>query len=437
MERKRKRARRPKKKTFTPLFTAIFATLIVVCGAVVFAGLTRLWRQLDAYEKSLPYNYSDAIFERYFAGDIDYRLFYITEKQNISPLEPYDNFQKSLAASVGSGARSYVSVRSDDPAVLKYAVLSGEAKFAEFEMTHTNIHGAATWELSAMRIFYQKLEDFKITVSAEATAYVNGLPLGEEYVTARAAADPICGEQLTYTVRNMLFEPTVAVAYPNGEQVAPYYREDIDAYAHERAFTADLLTGWALTVNGEELGEQYLTAEDIATPETSRLRLSRKQYAYSGSFGKLTVTAADGFGREYALRERGEFDYYMDIPYSPELAPTVGEFSKNATTAYCEYLTRDSTMENIRKYFQTGTATYEGIRTSEVSAYTNHIGYHFERVEASEMYYHGESLYSCRVTLDHYVHRTASDIRHFPLDVTLFIVENNGKYLVRDLVSNA
>jgi hypothetical protein len=100
-------------------------------------------------------------------------------------------------------------------------------------------------------------------------------------------------------------------------------------------------------------------------------------------------------------------------------------------------MTNNSSLAELRGSFETETATYEALRKSEVYWYTDHIGYWFENIEASEFFDHGGDVFSCRVTLDQYIKRTETDTRLFPLDITLFFRNVNGKYLVYNLIGNA
>nr|AGS52143.1 hypothetical protein [uncultured bacterium contig00034] len=418
----------PRKIIFTPKFTYILLSCAAITLLGVLLALSRFWWYLDAYEKSQSYHFSDRIFSEYFS-EIDYNFFYETERQNISKFESFGSFRRSFEAVAEAGERTYRYLPSAGRDALSYAVLSGGVKFAEFEMTRAG----DVWELSGMRIFYSVLEGFTVTVSDKAAVFVNGLPVGREYVTRVEEPDAVQGAQLTYTIENMLFEPEVAVVYSDGERKTLYYQAAIGGYSDERSFAANVMDDWTLFVNGAPLGDEYIVESGVTEPELTRLRQSRRLYFYTGSFGELRLTAHGPEGAESALSDTGGRYFVQETPYREDLRDTLGPLAENAVKAYATYITTGEDFEDIRAYFEAGTAVYNAIRSTTPTGY-EYIA--FENAEASGFYYYGGDIYSCRVAVEQIVRRLTGVERRSRLDFTLFVVRSDGRFLVRELVSN-
>jgi hypothetical protein len=250
-------------------------------------------------------------------------------------------------------------------------------------------------------------------------------------VTHSETPDAIEGAQLTYTFSNMLFEPEVSIVYPDGERKTLYYREERGCYADERAFAADVVEGWTLLVNGVPLGDEYITQSGITDPELERLRLSRRLYSYTGSFGGLELTVIGPEGEESAPADAGGRSFVQETPYRDDLRGTLGTFAEDAVRAYATYITTAEGFEDIQAYFERGTTIYNAIRGTTPTPY-EYIA--FENAETSGFYYYGGGLYSCRITIEQIVRRLTGVERRSPLDFTLFVVRSDGRFLVRELI---
>ena len=211
----------------------------------------------------------------------------------------------------------------------------------------------------------------------------------------------------------------------------------LDTLLDKGLLTVEILEGFTLFVNDMEIGDDYLIAEGIRKPEADRLNLKYKRYQIATNFGIFAIKAVDGANREGALAGGVKQTFFQEIVYDSELLAKYGKLAENAATTYAKYMTNNAKLSELREFFETGTATYDALRKSEVHWYTDHIGYRFENIEASEFYDHGGEVFSCRVTLDQYIKRTETDTRRFPLDITLFFRKAGGHFLVFDLIVNA
>jgi len=200
--------------------------------------------------------------------------------------------------------------------------------------------------------------------------------------------------------------------------------------------TVEVLDGFTLFINNVEIGEEYLISEGIRKPEADRLNLKYKRYQIATNLGISAIKVVDNYDREGALTSEGQ-KFEQEIIYDKGLEAEYKKLAEDAAKTYAKFMTNDAKLSELRGFFETGTATYEALRKSEVHWYTDHIGYRFENIEAKEFYDHGGGAFSCRVTLDQYIKRTETDTRLFPLDITLFFRPAGGKFLVFDLIGNA
>ncbi|MCL2120812.1 MAG: hypothetical protein FWH28_01000 [Clostridiales bacterium] len=415
-----------------------YLTVMAVLTVCILCGLTGFWLYLDHYEKSLSYHTAERIFDAYFA-EPDYDALYALEKKALFGTESSESY-KNYVRGNATGKRSCRNVPSGEARVEKYAVYADGARFAEFEL----VRGAGgQWGLSGMSAVLDRAEETKIIVPAGSRLYVNGFRVGEEYHSGGGIPgdDGIPGDcvgpQDVYRLNGVLVTPAIEARDDGGNSASLVY--DREAGCFMLALTeihADILEGGALYINDIAVSEEQLVERAIQTEAAARLNTRYQRYRVAGRIGGILPRVVDRWGRKGEMEATDDNTYIQKILYDAELEQNYSALAKDAATTYSKYMTYDSSMTEIRRYFAPGTAIYEAIRTSEVIWYTNHIGYRFENVVASEFFPREEGAFSCRVTLDHYVQRTAADLRHFPLDITLFFTESDGKYLVTDMLHN-
>ena len=201
--------------------------------------------------------------------------------------------------------------------------------------------------------------------------------------------------------------------------------------------TVEILDGSTLYINDSEIGDGYLTATGIRRPEADRLNMKYNRYQMTSNLGVTAMTVVDKAGREGAIAGGAGLKYVQEIIYDDALFAKFGSLAADAATTYAKYMTNNAKLSDLRVFFETGTATYEALRRSEVHWYTDHIANWFENIVASEFFDHGGGTFSCRVTLDQYIKRTETDTKLFPLDITLFFRKTDDKFLVFELIGNA
>jgi hypothetical protein len=414
--------------------------------AAAFFGYTWFWRYLETYQTgedaklglSKPDAIADGVFDEYFA-DFDYERFYNAEGANRSEFESFEHYAAFINEKTEGKQLEYISVPSGSADIKKYAVLAGDAYLAEFTLkTQRDSADKPLWAFDGVRTVYDRvLEPFDIVVPENSKVFINGVPVSGDYVTNYEIPSFFEGPHTRYNIANLLFEPKITAFLPDGTETELLYDGAENAYSQPpKVITADVLSDSVLYVNGEKAGNEYIINGNVGDDAAARMKMRYVRYRFAGSFGRLTLLAESSLGRLFILSGSGGI-YKQEIRYDEELRERFADFAGEAAKTYAMYMTNDSSLTAVRKYFESGTETYEAIRTSEVYWYTNHIGFNFENIEASEFYRHDAETFSCRVTLDHYVVRTQTDTRYFPLDVTFFIKVSNGNAMIVEMISNA
>ena len=423
-----------KKNAFSKQFLDGYFKVMGIALACIVCGLAVFWLYLDRHEKALPYHTADRVFAMCFAGP-DYDVLYAQERHGLSVFETKESYISHVRRKAEAGERLYRSVPSGEDSIKKYGVYADNVRFAEFELTQ---NGGSAWRLSGLRATLDCPEDAQIVVPTDSVAYINGRMLGDTDKIGSLVLDDLAGSHDVYAITGMLLDPEAEMRYREGGTAPLEYVRETNSYMPQmREITADILEGGVLYIGDAVVGDAYRVDTGIEMEETAWLNMRYDRYQLAGRFGGRSPKAVGPFGWAGVLEALEDGRYVQKIPYDEALELAYSTLAKDAAMAYAKYMTNDSSMAEVRRYFATGTAIYDAIRTSEVIWYTNHIGYSFENVIASAFVDLGEGGFACRVTLDHYIQRTAVDTRYFPLDITLFFSDVNGRPLVTDLISNA
>ena len=423
-----------KKKALTKGYLIAYFSVTAVLLGLILCGLALFWSFLDRFEQSLPYHTADAVFSMYYA-ELDYGALYEWERPYLSGYETMESYMRSISSRIDGRPRSYRSIPTGAADTKKYAVYAGNDRFAEFELAQSQ---SPPWVLSKAAFVLDRFDGVEILVPAGFSPYVNACRMEEAHKAGQRTPSPLLGLFEAYALDGMIFEPVVE-ARDGDEGVLPMvFVEEANAYMPQsREITIDVLDACALFVNGAAINRDFMVVEKVDTTEAARMKRYYQRYRVADRFGAVNISVKDHLGRAGEVEAAGDGYYVQRFVYDDGLEESFGLLAREAAMAYAKYMTNDSSMSELRRYFAAGTEIYNWIRTSEVYWYTNHIGYRFENVTASAFFDMGEGAFSCRVTLDHYIHRTAADIFSFPLDVTLFFAESDGRYLVVDMISNA
>ncbi|MBR6917337.1 MAG: hypothetical protein IKN38_04055 [Clostridia bacterium] len=201
-----------------PLFYIIYFSVITVFIFALFFALQLIRVKLTEYEASRPYHYIDKIMEEYFEpGDAE-TLIDVSGCQ-FSEFEKREDVVAFIEGFLDDDPE-YFSIASANSDELKYGIRSGELKFAEVVMAPTGERDDAdydVWGLKSVNLTVGGSAAVNITAPADDVIYLNGVKIGEEFITERTDGerDPRLPEDIppvtmvTYEVTSLIGEATV------------------------------------------------------------------------------------------------------------------------------------------------------------------------------------------------------------------------------------
>ncbi len=193
-------------------------------------------------------------------------------------------------------------------------------------------------------------------------------------------------------------------------------------------------TGYAVTLNGKNLGEQYATGDPIETESCKYMKdggvgITYTLYTVPGLYKTPEIKVTTKKGEESAV-ELKDGVYEAAIVYSAELQERFGQRMINAAKAYATFMQNDCTFRAVDPYFLTGTDIYNYIRTTQNMWVIDHDSYYFEDESATEFYEYAEGVYSCRVKLKHVLKRARMEDHVDYVDVTYYFIIDYGDGVV-------
>jgi len=418
-------------------FAKIYLIVMAVFLTALMCFFTIYWFNLDTFEKSNPENVAAKIFKYYFY-ELAFNKLYELEKPFLSKLETFDNYVAYLSDKTKGGEFRYLHVETDIDSddVKRYFVFSDNDKFAEFELKRSTRFGKQIWKISFIISAYKKFDTFKIIVPEGQEVFVNDKLLDKNYKTGAAVQNHLAGSQDIYTIEGLISEPLVEVRHNKNKRILKF-DSDENVFTAIPVFTADLLNNYTLYINNFEIDDSFLLRE-VRTGEADRLKLTRKIYRVPFGLGEPNIRIVGKTGAEGKINKTGEFNFVQEIIYNNELETQFRQHAISTAQTYALFMTNNARLADLANYFDTTTTLYTGIRTSEVYFFTPHARHWFSNVVASEFFDQGNGAFSSRVAFDQYFQRTAGgETFMFHLDITLFIREINGRYLVYDMLVNS
>ncbi len=206
------------------------------------------------------------------------------------------------------------------------------------------------------------------------------------------------------------------------------------------SYSIEIPIGYTLKVNGFDIDNSYCLGDEIITTSHDFMPDGVNGITYTTYvFDKLCsnpvfeVSSAEGVICE-TTEENGIFR--ADVAYSKELENKFSEYVIEATKAYACYMQKDANFGKVSKYLDTTSQLYTNLRTSPNWMVIDHQSYGFENEKAYEFYDYGNGVFSCRVTLVHVLKYPKLDDFKDTIDITWYLREVNGKYLIYNSYTN-
>ncbi|MBQ7011018.1 MAG: hypothetical protein IJN63_04875 [Clostridia bacterium] len=209
-------------------------------------------------------------------------------------------------------------------------------------------------------------------------------------------------------------------------------------FPHE-SVTVKLPKSSTLTVNGIKVSEKYRLA-DVYEEDENNKRLPDGiegivyvAYTVDKLYLKpeLAVTDKDGKSIELEYIENDNY-YSAGFLYDDSLAAQYSAYVINAIENYAAYMQMDGARADFIDYYDTDSDLWKNIISTENYFVLDHSSYSFKDQKATEFYRYNDDMFSCRVSMTHLLHRWAREDYVDYIDMTLFLRNVNGKYLIFD-----
>lgn len=212
------------------------------------------------------------------------------------------------------------------------------------------------------------------------------------------------------------------------------------------AVTVTAPKGYKVYVNGVKVGEDCITEKDIETDSCKHMPegvsgVYLEKYKVTGLISTPVITATDAAGSSAEVTSEKNGVYSVTLNSDEALKNEYNDYILEAIKKYAVYMQYDSTVAvmgfgQIKGYFDPSSELYEDIRTVENNFVIEYSSYEFADEKTSEYVRYDDNTFSCRVSFTHILHRTGNpDYKDF-LDMTVYLRNVNGKYLIYAMSQN-
>ena len=231
------------------IFYTLYFMFILIFFVATYFGLNWLQGWLTNFENAQPTVKAAQVFREVFT-DPDWGALYDSAGAQDSPYEGKEEYVNYMESKVGDAALTYLETSAGLSGDKKYNVLLDNEKVATFTLTDRkktgdvslqnleNIADIPDWQLSAVEVFFEREESYYIVKMDGSTAYVNGVPLTEDFTVQIATTKAqeylpagTTGASLhTQLVTGLMELPTITVKDKDGKDAAVTYDESTNTF---------------------------------------------------------------------------------------------------------------------------------------------------------------------------------------------------------------
>lgn len=223
------------------IFYTLYFMFILVFFVATFVGLLWLRGWLEDYELAQPTAKAEQVFTQLFT-DPDWDALYDASGVQDTAFEGKEEFVAYMNEKIGSSQLAYLETSAGLSGGKKYLVRLGSEKVASFTLVDKNNVGDTTldnlnklpdWQLGAVEVFFSRDCSYQIVKMNGHTAYVNDVPLDDDYTIqiATTIAENYLPEgttgvsMCTQEVSGLVTLPVVTVFDDKGNQMEVTYDE--------------------------------------------------------------------------------------------------------------------------------------------------------------------------------------------------------------------
>lgn len=234
------------------LFFKIYLSVVAFFVLLLIAASIVLWTYLDAYETTRPKHVAKEVFETYFKNG---------EIGALIDKFPSEDMYFESAESINNGVKErydtqkfeYFPVSTDTDGSEKYAVASEGKRLAYFTVSPTDkkaSYGFKYYELSSAEMFFTSYGTVSVKVPKGFKLSINGIEVAEKFISEADIEGVSCKYMPNdsvkgvmydmYTVKGLVFEPTIKVTGPDSREAVLNYNETEEYFDTELFYDEEL-----------------------------------------------------------------------------------------------------------------------------------------------------------------------------------------------------
>ncbi len=193
---------------------------------------------------------------------------------------------------------------------------------------------------------------------------------------------------------------------------------------------------YELKINGKTVDASYITEKDIKSESCDYMPkgvtgLLYDEYTVKGLLPNPEITVTSD-GKTAILTEKEDGSFFTEPINDASLEAGLSDYVITAAKAYALYLQNDGTLENMAQYFDKSSDLYKRIKSNQMYVLP-HNGCYFKNISVSEFYKYDTNIISCRVKMEQVLRSTYNTEYSDFIDITLFMSEKNGTYLIYNM----
>lgn len=218
------------------VFWCVYTALLFLGAVAVVVAVFVTRAHLVDYESARPEYAAGSVFDRYYASG-DYEALYEAAQISLSPAEGKGDFVRWLQDKTAGGALSYVRVSAELGDSIKYNVKCGDAAFSSFTLKksgETTRFGEPLYVFDTAQVVYTAGMSVRVSAPSHCSVTLNDYRLPESCVIETGIETESCKHMpqgvagityTTYELKDLLFEPRIAVTDTAGRVHATVYDE--------------------------------------------------------------------------------------------------------------------------------------------------------------------------------------------------------------------
>lgn len=369
--------------------------------------------------------------------------------------KPVDDIFKKMLAKDQQSAASY-ALDAESAVIYRYEI-SGLLEQPENVEVRNGKGAPMALKINSSNEIVAELIGVTINAPVGFTVKVNGVQLGEKYITSDAAENSNVKYLIneddknalslfhTYYVDGFFEVPSVEVLDESGGHIACAYNSETNTFdVGISVYTLRIPSNYTVTVNGTDISSsdnwksesvsidslanipsEYFTAPEMITYKIAVL--SGIPSVDVKNFDAQTVQT------EY---DEGSMTFTCDFAASDSVRDEYMQIAIDGAKAYAGFMSNDISMDAFLSRIVRGTQMYKDMSEYRQYWYTDHDSTSFENLEAYELRTYGENCFSCAVYFDYWIfgQRGKPDFKEkLPTNTRIWYVRTEGRWMMADI----